>query len=166
MINIKDPRCNNCQVFIVQKAPFLCSYCKADSAVKKRLKKKELQIHIFLEDKKYSFVSDRRTGVCGNFRPDFLIDCGTHVVVIECDEYQHNTYEQDCEEVRMVNIQQSLGIYTVFIRYNPDTFSINGKQQKVSQEERLKILKERIDYHITKPLDKHMHIEYLFYSDK
>jgi hypothetical protein len=48
----------------------------------------------------------------------FLI--ATHFVVLEYDEENHKSYDKDCENACMVNIQQSLGTYTIFIRYTPD----------------------------------------------
>jgi hypothetical protein len=47
--------------------------------------------------------------------------------------------------VRMVNISQSLGMKTVFIRYNPDSYKLRGKRQRVSTTERHRELKRRLD---------------------
>lgn len=62
------------------------------------------------------------SSVCGRERPDFLFDAGSHRVILEVDENQHRERPCECEQIRMVNISQSLGCRTVFIRYNPDTF--------------------------------------------
>ena len=57
---------------------------------------------------------------CNKRRPDFLIDAGTHFLVVEVDEFQHRGAA--CEERRMFQIAQALGMPTVFIRFNPDSY--------------------------------------------
>jgi hypothetical protein len=61
-------------------------------------------------------------GVCDRYRPDFLFDAGTHFVVVEVDENQHMSYAEACERNRMLSVWQSLGMRTVFLRYNPDAY--------------------------------------------
>jgi hypothetical protein len=34
-------------------------------------------------------------------RPDILIDCGTHVIIVEVDENCHKSYESTCENKRI-----------------------------------------------------------------
>jgi very-short-patch-repair endonuclease len=162
MVDVVHKLCTNCNLFHVRTKPFLCSYCDPN---KKKVKSREMIVKSFLEECKYEFIHNRSLKVCGNFRPDFLIDCGTHYVVVECDEDQHTQYDQDCENTRMVNIRESLGLYTVFIRYNPDTYKKNGETVRVYQKTRLKKLKERIDYHMKNPLNRTMTIEYLYYNE-
>jgi hypothetical protein len=47
----------------------------------------------------------------------------------EVDEFQHQrtTYEPECERIRMINISQSLGQSTLFIRFNPDSYKFHGR---------------------------------------
>jgi hypothetical protein len=55
--------------------------------------------------------------------PDFVFDCGSHIVILEVDEDQHKGYQKECEIIRMKNITQGFGGLPVFwIRYNPDDF--------------------------------------------
>lgn len=113
------------------------------------------------------FVHNKSIGyVCGNYRPDFLIDCITHFIVIENDENQHNHYEKECEIVRMYNIEQSMGLRIHFIRYNPDVFKINNIIQKISKTERMMHLLCRIEYYKnnTTFIDNKLSIEYLYYN--
>jgi hypothetical protein len=58
----------------------------------------------------FVFVHDRMLEgtVCGRERPDFQLDCGTHYVYVEVDEHQHQSYACECEQVRMVNLVQSV----------------------------------------------------------
>jgi hypothetical protein len=41
----------------------------------------------------------------------------------------------------MINISQSLGLPTIFIRYNPDDFKINNIVQDISFNNRVQLLK-------------------------
>ena len=75
-------------------------------------------------------------------------------ICIECDENSHKNYPQDCELIRMNNITYSLGLPTIFIRFNPDK---KGKSKKVKEM----ILKSYIDYYSDKKFVNNT-IEYLF----
>jgi hypothetical protein len=70
-------------------------------------------------------------GSCGKDRPDFVWDTPTHKVILECDEFQHNDRPCECEQTRMVNVTQALGMPCLWVRYNPDDF----KGQKASLKE-------------------------------
>jgi len=60
-------------------------------------------------------------GGCSKKRPDILIDCLTHSIVIECDENQHKNYE--CENRRTVELFSDLGNRPlVLVRFNPDKY--------------------------------------------
>jgi len=53
---------------------------------------------------------------CGKRRPDFTIDCYTHVVIIEVDELQHRRpgYQLPCETTRDNDLWQSFNnLYTI-----------------------------------------------------
>jgi len=68
-------------------------------------------------------------GGCSSRRPDILIDCLTHSIVIECDEHQHTNYE--CENKRTMELFNDLGSRPlVMIRFNPDSY-INENEEKV-----------------------------------
>lgn len=69
-------------------------------------------------------------GGCSKRRPDVLIDCLTHSIVIECDENQHKNYE--CENKRTMEIFQDLGNRPlVLVRFNPDSYlRLDGSRQK------------------------------------
>ena len=90
------------------------------------------RVHLF----KYDKTIDH--GVCGKERPDFMWDCGTHYVILEVDEDQHKGYACDCEQTRMINITQSLGMPCYWIRYNPDHFT--GQKSSLRDKDRLDYL--------------------------
>lgn len=74
---------------------------------------------------------------CGFYRPDFVFDAGTHVVVVEVDEDQHKAYDPACENKRMMDIFNSFGgVPVVFLRWNPDAFTVDGVTRRVYQKTR------------------------------
>jgi hypothetical protein len=75
---------------------------------------------------------------CGRERPDFLWDCGTHHVILDVDEDQHKTRPCECEQTRMVNITQGLGMPCLWVRYNPDDYK--GQTAAIRDRHRLEYL--------------------------
>jgi hypothetical protein len=105
---------------------------------------------------------------CGQERPDFQIDCGTHFLYVEVDENQHQTYQCVCEQTRMINLVEVRGMPVRFIRYNPDYYEPLPEQMYVTIEKREKKLIEYVKYAM-----KHSPVEngnladalYLFYDE-
>ena len=125
-------RCVACNLIDILDARSLCSSCDPDAFQRVRLAKQR-EVKLWLDNTGHGdyVVYDRVTdnGECGRERPDFAYDCGTHWVILEVDEHQHEDRQEVCECTRMVNISQSVGTKTVFIRYNPDAFKSGGRQQ-------------------------------------
>ena len=165
MIDVVNPMCKSCGLFIVPKKPHLCCYCKSTSTI--RQKTKEMVVVNYLQEQGYEFIHNKSVGfVCGNYRPDIKIDCGTHLIIVEIDEDQHRQYDQDCETARMYNICQAEGLQCVFLRYNPDIFRDTTKALKVQQHTRLGILTTEIDKYILDPLsDDDISVYRLFYNN-
>jgi hypothetical protein len=62
--------------------------------------------------------------------------------LLEVDEHQHESYPQACDTARMYNVFETLTLGgntlpIVFIRYNPDKFTIDDDEIKVSKPERM-----------------------------
>jgi len=113
---------------------------------------------------------------CNMYRPDRRYDCGTHQLIIECDEHQHKNKEycekykslKHFEECRMFEIQQACGMNCIFIRWNPDTFRINGILcKKFNIHKRLEMLVQWIKYCINLQIKKESPPKYiqLFFDD-
>ncbi len=104
-------------------------------------------------------------GECLKSRPDFIIDCNTHFIVLEVDENQHKSYDNICEFNRMVNISQTLGMRTIFIRYNPDPY-IDDTKKKYNPNPTIRknILFKCIDRYKKIP-NHYCEAEYLFYDN-
>ncbi len=150
--------CKNCRLFRVNnRTNYLCSYCNPEKVT--YIKTKELQLKSFLEQQNYKFYYNKKCNInnlCQTYFPDFLIDCNTFFLIIECDEYAHKNYPIQCEKIRENNICYALGLPCVFIRFNPDKkgITINTKQ---------KVLKSYIEYYKNKEKNDNI-VEYLFYN--
>ncbi len=120
---------------------FLC-YCKLhpEENIRRRYMFKENYIHDYLTDSliDIKFVHNQKiNNGCSSKRPDWYIDLFTHVIVIECDENSHSSYDQICENRRMMEISNDFGHRPcIFIRFNPDSY----KGKKCFEFDRNKIL--------------------------
>jgi hypothetical protein len=134
--NLVERACSSCGLtFKLDLATQRCEYCSPELFKRVHLQKQTVVKQLFDSSADLgAYVSyDRQVdgGACGKERPDFLFDCGSRFVVVEVDEHQHRSNPCECEQTRMVNIAQGLGLPTVFVRYNPDPFkdALNTKQE-------------------------------------
>jgi|FrelakmetLWP11LW_1041352.scaffolds.fasta_scaffold00612_5 hypothetical protein len=150
-------KCRSCKLFQTsKKTNYLCSYCNPDKAT--RQKTKEMAVKTFLEENNYTFIYNKKCNLdksCQTYYPDFLIDCNTFFVIVECDEGGHKSYYYTCERIRENNICYALGLPCVFIRFNPD-------KNKIKMKTKQKVLKSYIDYYINKEICDNV-VEFLFY---
>jgi hypothetical protein len=131
---------------------------------------KELAVVNYLKTAISMQITAHDTPVGGNLclrlRPDILYDCKSFIIIVECDEGQHSQYEVECEEARMHNIVFALGTPTIFIRYNPDGFKINGLPQRVDDQVRLAKLKARVQHFLDAGTpNTPLTVEYLYYDE-
>lgn len=122
----------------------------------------EYKINIYSYDKIVDF------GICNKRRPDLVIDCKTHFVVVEVDENQHKYYNDECEKIRMLEILQSLGLPVIFIRYNPDTYKPKLNSSEFNLKYREKLLIECINtcmINIPENEEHYLRIIYLFFDN-
>lgn len=134
-----EKECNSCNLITIVNDNGVCGFCDPDMIKTFRLaKQKDVKSLLDINKIKYTLYDKVIDSQCGLERPDFLFDCNTHFVIIEVDEEQHK--RNQCDDVRMFNISQTLGMKTIFIRYNPDSFKVKGMKQNVSKLKRHKIL--------------------------
>lgn len=65
----------------------------------------------------------------------------------------------------MYNIAQAEGLNSVFLRYNPDVFRVNGKPREITQENRLKLLRKELEKHIHAIPTELITVHRLFYNN-
>lgn len=170
--NLIERRCSSCGLLEIIGVDGLCGICNPTNYRRVHLAKQR-EVENFLLTNNYTFRPDRQidNGVCGKERPDFLFDAGDHFVIIEVDEDQHKSRSCECEQTRMVNISQTLGMPVFFIRYNPDLYKdIVGTKsgQHESKTKRLQKLKEWLDYaliHNPSTFGDFIQVQYLFYDN-
>ena len=146
-----------------------CYFCNPENALK-YLHSKELKVKDSLDA--YGLAYDQHdkvidNGFYGKERPDFLFRRGTHNVIIEVDENQHSDRPCQCEQVRMVNISQSLMKPTIFIRYNPDPYKKNDELKRSEHEnhnKRMEVLANIVDKYLKTPPDVYLSVTYLFFD--
>lgn len=145
-VNLLEQVCNSCGLMNILREG-LCLFCNPVS--KTEILKKQNDVKDWLQANKYIVIScDKKidSGACGKERPDFVLEsrCG-FFVVLEVDEFQHFSYPSECETTRMINISQSLGSPTMFIRFNPDKYTVGTLKQNVRMVDRYKTLKKWLD---------------------
>ena len=109
------PLCEGCFSFKFPNHPKVIRY-----KIKERYLVDELKTR--LTEHKVQMLCDKIIeGGCSSRRPDVLIDCLTHSIIIECDENQHKNYE--CENKRLMQLFLDLGNRPlIMIRFNPDNY--------------------------------------------
>jgi hypothetical protein len=162
-----EQRCNSCTLLTIVDSAGRCETC--DPAAFKRIRlAKQNMVRDFLLAHGVTFESIDRAvdgGVCGKERPDFYIDCGTHILIIEVDEHQHAGRPCECEQTRMVNISQSNGMKTIFLRWNPDKYRTCKGTKMDTTVRRLDVLLEYIKHHKTIPPPDFLNVIYLYFDD-
>jgi hypothetical protein len=141
-INFVERICKKCNLLNIVDENEICKYCNPERWGVIRLAKQK-EIEALFKKEHLDYISTDKiieNGACGKERPDFIFDGASHFVVVEVDEDQHKSRACECEQTRMVNVSQSLGMPTIFLRYNPDRYIVNGKCQDVTRTSRHKTL--------------------------
>ena len=124
--NLLEHPCISCNLMYVLDKENKCENCNPESFATARLAKQNaLMNYLDIRDLKGSSTDTTVDhGICGKERPDRVYDFGDKIVILECDEHQHQDRQCLCEQTRMVNIGQSFGGLPVyFIRWNHDDYS-------------------------------------------
>ena len=136
--------CGACGLPDVLTIAGMCSSC--DPVTRERaMHVKELRVKALLDAGGWKYESHDKmleSGACYAYRPDFVFDAFTHMVVLEVDEHQHSSYPAECERTRMLAIAQTFSMPTAFIRYNPDAFvcGMSGRKSCITEAQRHKEL--------------------------
>lgn len=177
--------CQNCLHVYVNPNSLSKPYCfpcycvlNPDADIKRRYMLKEHYMRQTLIEKlpdiKMTFNKTIEGG-CSLIRPDVLIECLTHSIVIECDEYRHKNIVAECENMRTMKIFETLANRPlVMLRFNPDEYKgqsgcfKNTTTQGYTIDEtewnrRTITLIEKIKFHMTNIPTKELIIEQLYY---
>ena len=178
MCKRENELCNNDNICL--------TYCRPNELfkeIKKYVKVKEATALAYLDkyvETECKPVDDKIIDAsCVKRRPDRLYDCGFYYLIVEIDEFQHKSYNSGCvydkdtqEKRRMIQIHEALSlgqIPCVFLRFNPDNFKVNGKEEKLNMNKRLEILTKWVKYSLNlkeEIFDKsQILVKYLFYDE-
>ena len=137
MIDIVNKRCKTClSITMNSKYKPNCSRChfylNPDDPRIRNYKTKEHAFMLPLKELYPDILLDKRIdGGCSKRRPDGLLDISTHSIVIEIDENQHISYDNECDNRRTMEIFRDLGSRPlIYIRLNPDSYKSNEKNHK------------------------------------
>lgn len=167
--NVLETNCSKCGLMDYIRQGNVCGCCSLFE-IAKREKRKEVMVKALLEAENIKFIYDRRPeGGCGLDRPDFVIDCGTHIFIIEVDEHQHrrSNYDCRCEQIRTINLFQEYGgLHVVFVRYNPDSYrNLSGSKCDGSSSANISRLK-RLVHHTMNEIPKNpLTVRYLCFDN-
>ena len=172
-----DGYCTRCFVHLFPDTPNTRNYKTKEKDVVDRVKE------AFPD---FTWYHDKRVqDGCSLRRPDLLLDLGSHILIVEIDEYKHSEYDCSCENKRLMEISQDLQHRPiVFIRFNPDAYTneqgelvkscwkLNKttgllsimKTKKKEWAARIDTLKEQIQYWVTNSTEKTVEIVQLFYD--
>ena len=127
--NLVEEQCVSCALVYILDDKGFCESCNPNTAKRARLaKQREVEQYLHVQMPEYPPTSVDRIppGLhgCGDReRPDTLWERQDRVVILEVDEHQHQERNCACEQTRMINISQKIGMErTLWIRYNPDKF--------------------------------------------
>lgn len=143
-------------------------YCKDHYNIiyknsKNKHKNNEKKIIELLDKNNIKYIYDKTIGN-KKYRPDFLINCKTHYIILEIDENQHKIYDKEKELARMKIICKELKLLCIILRFNPNDFYINNNRKRISINIKLNdLLKYIIYYKNTKNLTKNLYIQ-LYYN--
>jgi hypothetical protein len=127
---------------------------------------KEKRVCDFLERNNIKFANNKKIkNSLDKFRPDCLIDCKTHYIIIEVDEDQHrytSFYSDEKELERMNSFKINLTKQILFIRINPDYYLVNNKNHYTPLYIKMQVLLNIINKNKDKIIDNE--IIYLYYD--
>lgn len=141
-----------------------------------RQKKEENKIKLLLEKNDITFERETRIDFsCFDSGKhwaciDFVLYRKDYTVLLEVDENQHKYgYTVSCDMKRMNHILTTIRcegntLPVLFLRYNPHTFKINYKTQKITQKERQNCLLKFLNNY--KPEREGLEIKYFYYDQE
>ena len=169
--------CHGCKMSTIKRIGDKCKSCnkgktRRENSFEKYLREQADTGTIPMSNSWNCIDKERDMDQCSNaYRPDFTYASEEKglVVIVEFDEHQHESYEENCELNRMLVLNHgfmtSRAACIRWIRYNPDGFNVNGRRIRVYAKDRkayfikkLQVALSNVDY------SHKIEIEYLFYN--
>jgi len=158
MVNVNNKKCKGDFCIETSANPKYKGYCKHcyqltfpndPLTFQMKSKTKEIAVRDFINSIFDGFSHDQPlwTGNCDcthRRRIDHRKLIGNTLLCIETDEYQHKGYNKTDEQIRYDDLFMIHGGKFVFIRFNPDKYTVNGKQRNPYLFVRLSVLEQEI----------------------
>lgn len=146
-------------------------YCaNHDTSNKRRTRVREHQVANYLRERGLLWTAWNKQlaeTACGRYRPDFVYELPTHVVIVEVDEHQHAQPGYACDAARMLDVYNSYGgLAIIFIRFNPDQFCLGSRRGVVSWPKRLHALDVEVRRALITPPTRPLIITRMFYNSE
>ena len=145
--NLVERPCASCNLPFILDKDNKCEYCNPASFTITRLAKQNALMEYLDSRNLKGDLTDKTidSGICGKERPDRIYDLGDKILVLECDENQHQERACLCEQTRMINIGQSFGgVPVYFLRWNPDNYITVGHKKMDDIKKRYKLVADLI----------------------
>jgi hypothetical protein len=139
MVDVVNKKCLECKLYqITKKYDYYCFVCfchkfpndKRIKHIKYMYKGKQRLLNDILNIAFRNYITSYDSPIsnqsCTKRRPDWVIDVYTHIIIIECDEHQHQygkLYNKKCDLIRNIEIFEAFGYRPIiFVRFNPDGY--------------------------------------------
>lgn len=172
--NVIERPCISCNLpNFINEATMMCNDCTEFFVGKNNRGEKERRVREVIEAQvhkplglKWLVVDRPIPDGCSKRRPDTATDYSHSIEIVETDENQHRIYSHDCEIARMATIHQDLGgIPVIFIRYNPDSYKVNGSIVRKKQNREQVLVRLMHDLKNVKAVKYALLVCYLFYDN-
>ena len=160
MENIYARRCSEegCDIILMNGQ----QYCANHDTEKKRVtKRKEFILGHHLKDVISMLFTawnkmPKNARECGGaYRPDFVYVLDHYIIIVECDEFQHNNYDISCDRKRMVDLFNAYGgMPILFIRWNPDPFKVDGRTRVTRMQTRLDVCAQTLERELKRTVEE------------
>ena len=142
MVNVVDKTCIGQEGTCVTRSNSIyrmyCLFCFMhafpDEPITRNYKTKEFAVVERVQSRfpDFTWRHDKRVQ-CGisKRRPDLFLDMGSHVLIVEIDEDSHKSYDDSCENKRLMQLSEDVDHRPlVMIRFNPDSYmDITGNKR-------------------------------------
>ena len=172
--NVIERPCASCKLLnFINETTMMCNDCTEFFVGKNNRGEKERRVREVIETQvhkplglKFLVVDRPVPDGCSKRRPDTATDYSHSIEVVETDEHQHRQYSHDCEISRMGTIHQDFGgIPVIFIRYNPDSYTVNGVLQRKNQNREKVLVDLMLSLRNVKVVKYPLLVCYLFYDE-
>ena len=168
-VNLIDSLCATpfCLTY-VRKRGDICGFHKNENS---QTRKKERAVGNVLDSIPGNWINNKEMDDkgCGRYRPDFRLDMDDRVVIVECNEYAHQSYPASCENKRTLDIHGATnGKAVIIVAFNPDSKTAGGTSigssypgSKKRHQKLLEIVRQALAFPVIPGM---LHVWYMYHG--